>query len=185
MGVPDTEKLISIICLVLTIRSPITLLKGTTCMYITQCLMIRPVCFMSKKTFIQYVMFALAFVGLLDALFLSYTRYVGINMPCPLTGNGCMSVAASPYSVLFGIPLAYIGVLFYTTVLFLLLTHIESRLEFVKRLIVIVAFVGLLASLYFLYVQAFLIGSFCIYCLLSALISFVLALLSVFFIYSK
>ena len=52
----------------------------------------------------------LALIGMFDALYLGLGRLVGGAVYCP-TGGGCEAVAASEYSVLFGVlPVAYLGV---------------------------------------------------------------------------
>jgi len=53
----------------------------------------------------------LAFVGMVVALYDSISRIMGIPLFCPFAGNGCDTVQNSPYAVIFGIPLAFLGVL--------------------------------------------------------------------------
>src|SRR5262245_66435705 len=56
----------------------------------------------------------LAFIGMIDALFLSIKRNAG-PIPCHVT-RGCTDVLTSKYSEISGIPLSWIGLAFYITV---------------------------------------------------------------------
>src|ERR1700752_5188575 len=56
----------------------------------------------------------LAFIGMVDALYLSIKRNAG-PIPCHIT-HGCTDVLTSKYSVLAGIPLSWFGLGFYLAV---------------------------------------------------------------------
>ena len=58
---------------------------------------------------------SLAFVGMIDTLYLSLSRRSG-PIPCHIT-SGCEDVVTSVYSQVAGIPLAWFGLAFYLTVL--------------------------------------------------------------------
>lgn len=109
----------------------------------------------------------LSFIGLADATFLYAKRVSGTPLVCDIL-EGCNIVANSPHSVLFGIPLSLLGAIFFggmvcaTALLFSSYSN-RTRLFFFGW-----SCVGILFSLYFLYVQAFLIGAWCVYCLVSA-----------------
>ena len=55
-----------------------------------------------------------AFLGMVDALFLSLQRNAG-PIPCHIT-KGCNDVLTSRYSAVVGIPLSWFGLGFYVTV---------------------------------------------------------------------
>src|SRR2546421_7189564 len=57
----------------------------------------------------------IAFTGMVDALYLSIKRNAG-PIPCHIT-RGCTDVLTSKYSALGGVPLSWIGLAFYVTVL--------------------------------------------------------------------
>lgn len=128
-----------------------------------------------KAKYLLVAISVLATVGFIDALYLSYARYTHTTLSCSIL-DGCDIVAGSPHSVLFGmVPLAYVGLLFYAFVLFVCaLLWIRWRERFTRTILVIVASAGALSSLYFVYVQAVLIKAFCLYCLISAGVSFLL-----------
>src|SRR5215472_14152798 len=57
----------------------------------------------------------LAFIGMIDALFLSIKHNAG-PIPCHVT-HGCTDVLTSKYSEVAGIPLSWFGLAFYVAVL--------------------------------------------------------------------
>ncbi len=121
------------------------------------------------------IIVALGAIGLVDALYLSYARYAHVSVPCSITNGGCSIVAASPYAVMFGVPLAYLGVLFYLGILLLsILLVFGSKIKYLKELLLLLTIFGAIDSLYFLYLQGFVIKAFCIYCIISAVITFLL-----------
>ena len=122
----------------------------------------------------------LALVGLLDASYLAVERLRGGEPFCPI-GGGCATVQNSPFSVLFGLPIAYLGVLAYMALFALLLVSLSRTQMFgVPMLLALLAVssVGVLFSLYLTYLQLAVIHAICFWCVVSALIQLiVLALL--------
>jgi uncharacterized membrane protein len=113
----------------------------------------------------------LVVIGLADSIYLSLTAYFNIAPVCgPL--HGCETVAQSIYSRVWGIPLAYFGVFYY--VYGALLSGFISSSRLALRLSGLYALVGSLASVLFIYIQVGLIGSVCVYCLISAATTFLL-----------
>ena len=115
----------------------------------------------------------LALIGFADATFLLAERISGAIIPCFIT-TGCDVVSKSPYSVLFGIPLSAYGMVFYLGIGILGLLYLDTKNALFARLILLITTLDFLASAYFIYVQKFLIKAFCIYCILSAIISTIL-----------
>lgn len=120
------------------------------------------------------VVIVLALIGFADSTFLLAKRLSGGPIPCVLGFTGCDTVSKSPYSVLFGIPLSAYGMVFYLSIGILGLLYLDTKNAFFARLIFPVTILGFLSSAYFMYVQGFLIKAFCVYCILSAVISTVL-----------
>ncbi|MEK7567703.1 MAG: vitamin K epoxide reductase family protein [Patescibacteria group bacterium] len=123
--------------------------------------------------------FGVIIVGLLDSFYLFY-KYINANPIDCFLFDGCNTIAQSPYSHVFGIPLPTFGVLFYV-VMFLLvffLTRYENILW--KRLALLASVIGFIFSLYFVYLQGFVIQAFCIYCLISAIASTLILCLLIF-----
>ena len=121
------------------------------------------------------VFFIVASLGFADALFLSVEHYMGVIPPCSI--GGCEKVTTSVYSYIFGIPVAYTGVLYYISILVLLILFLDFKRPIVVKGIFILTTVGFLFSLYFTFLQFFIIKAICPYCLFSAGTSTVLFLL--------
>jgi uncharacterized membrane protein len=132
-----------------------------------------------KISTIAYIITALAVAGLLDSGYLYFTHIQGGDLSCGFL-EGCNIVAASPHSELFGIPLSLWGLIFYAGVLVLGIGFLTSWVQYVKKLFYIAAIIGILFSLYFFYIQAFLIGAWCIYCIVSGIITVALAIVAYF-----
>lgn len=120
----------------------------------------------------------LSLIGFTDAAFLLAKRLSGAPIPCFIT-TGCDEVSKSPYSVMFGVPLSAWGVIFYLGTGFLALLYMDTKNALAGALVPLATLFGFLSSCYFIYVQKFLIGAFCIYCILSALVSVILFVLGI------
>ena len=129
-------------------------------------------------SWILWSIIALSLIGFTDSSFLLSKRLSGAPIPCFIT-SGCDAVSKSPHSVMFGIPLAAWGVVFYFGIGFLALLYWDTKKEIFTKLLTVATTLGFLSSLYFIYVQKFLIGQFCIYCILSALVSTLLFVLGI------
>ena len=114
-----------------------------------------------------------ALIGFADAVYLTLERYQGVIPPCSITG-GCEAVLTSAYATIAGIPVSLLGVLFYLVILIGLFAYLESKnTKILKWTLFLTAF-GFLSSLWFVFLQAFVIHAYCAYCLFSALTSTVL-----------
>ncbi len=120
----------------------------------------------------------LAFCGLADSAYVARQESANIPLLCNI-GNlsGCNVVAQSPYSKFLGIPLAEYGIIFYAIVFVLAALELVLYDRLLRRVLQTLALFGILASLYFTFLQVFVIDALCIYCLGSAFV----ALLIVFF----
>ena len=117
-----------------------------------------------------------ALVGLADATYLTVEHLTGQSVRCMVV-SGCDEVLQSSYAtVAAGVPVAAVGALAYFTV-FSLATLAAYGYGGARRLLTPLVAVMFLATLWFLYLQAFVIRAFCTYCLISATITTVLTLL--------
>lgn len=123
-------------------------------------------------------MACLALIGLADSIYLTVQHVTGQSVRCTVV-SGCSEVLSSSYASFQRIPLALIGAVAYFTV-FSLATLAAFRYPFVGKLLAVVVGLMLLTTLWLIYLQAFVIRSFCQYCLLSALVTIVLSILVVF-----
>lgn len=122
-------------------------------------------------------MACLALVGLADSLYLTVQHVTGQSVRCTIV-SGCSEVLSSSYASVNGIPLALIGAVAYFTV-FSLATLAAFGYPLVGKLLLIVISLMFLTTLWLTYLQAFVIGQFCQFCLLSALVTIVLGILIV------
>jgi len=119
-----------------------------------------------------YVMFALALIGIADAFYDSYAIYTGQLLWCPPPIDGCNIVASSPYARILGVPIGYLGLAFY-----LGMSGLAAWLAFepfsrsLRWVTLLYTAVGLCVSIYFFNVQRTFIHAFCIYCLISGVLT--------------
>jgi len=130
---------------------------------------------MKKAAFAAYLMLVFAAIGIADAFYDSYAIYAGRMLWCPPPIDGCNTVANSPYARVFGVPLGYLGVIFYLAMFALAALLLFDPFSRGLRLgALLCAALGVSASIFFMYVQFALIHAFCIYCLISAVLTLLL-----------
>src|SRR4029453_11341933 len=130
-----------------------------------------------RSTYIYTAVAIVSLIGLADATYLAIEHITGQSVRCTIIA-GCSEVLSSRYAAIGGVPLAMIGAAAYFTV-FSLATLAAFGYRFAGRVLNLVVAMMVLVSLWLIYLQAFVIQSFCQYCLLSAAVTFVLALLLV------
>jgi uncharacterized membrane protein len=116
---------------------------------------------------------ALALIGFADATYLTVEHYRNVIPPCSVV-SGCEQVLTSAYSTIAGLPVSLIGAIYYFSVLLGAAAYLESRKTFFLKWALLLSILGFLASLWFVYLQVFVIHSLCAYCLGSAVTSTVL-----------
>ena len=120
-------------------------------------------------------MAGLALIGLADAIYLTVQHVTGQSVRCTIV-SGCSEVLSSPYASFNGVPLALIGAIAYFTV-FSLATLAAFGYPLVGKLLAVVTTLMFLTTLWLFYLQAFVIGHFCQFCLLSAAVTITLTVL--------
>lgn len=119
----------------------------------------------------------LAFCGLADSAYVARQETAGAPLLCDIGSlSGCNVVAQSPYSKVFGIPLAEYGIVFYAILFALAALELTIYDRLLRRVLQWAAAFGFLASLYFTFLQVFVIHALCIYCLGSACIALLIFL---------
>lgn len=126
---------------------------------------------MSRTTTLIYLIFS--FVGFLDASFLSMKHYLRSPVTCG-SWQGCDVVTASSYATLNGIPIATLGALYYLVVFLLIIAYLDEPKPIFIHSIAWITAAGFFASLYLFFVQAFILESYCLYCIGSLICSSVL-----------
>ena len=116
-----------------------------------------------------------ALIGLADAVYLTVHHYTAEPVPCSIVA-GCETVLTSSYAEIAGIPLAAFGAAAYFIAFSLaLLTAFGNRAMW--TLFGVQTVLMSLFTVWLLYLQAFVIGAFCQFCLVSAATSFTLLIL--------
>ena len=105
----------------------------------------------------------LAAAGLIISLYLGATELAGTTPVC-LVGGGCETVAASQYSHWFGIPVAYFGVAFSSVLLALIATWWRTGDGRLLLAGYAQGLVGIVIELYLVYLELFVIGAICTWC---------------------
>ena len=122
---------------------------------------------MTRNLKIAAIVFLVASaLGFLDSTYLTIEHYRGGIPPC--TTEGCEIVLESPQSKIAGIPVAFFGSLYYLTLLILSIAYLDGKKDRLIRLASKLTPLGFIASLYFIYLQLFVIGAICQYCMASA-----------------
>lgn len=130
----------------------------------------------SRATWPDWLAAAVALVGLCDSTYLTIEHLSGNSVRCVVV-SGCDEVLMSPYAtVAGGVPLAALGALAYFAAFSLAVLAACGYAGAGKALAALVA-VMFVFTLWLLYVQAFVLGAFCTYCLLSAAVTTTLALI--------
>ena len=122
---------------------------------------------------VYWALAVIALLGLADATYLTVAHLTGDDAVCG-SSLGCSTVLGSAYATIRGIPTAAFGAVAYFIVFSL---AILAAFGYARMRGLLMVLVGLMfaASLYFLYLQAFVLHAFCPFCLFSAAVTFLLA----------
>ena len=121
----------------------------------------------------------IAAIGLADAVYLTVEHVRGVVPPCTLV-SGCEQVLTSRYAAVAFVPVPFLGVVFYFSILVLSFFTLESRTTIALPWLFRLTMIGFVGTLWFLFVQVVLLHAFCLYCLVSATTSTMLFLLSLY-----
>ncbi len=116
---------------------------------------------------------ALALVGLGIAGYLTYIHYAGIRPVC--LASGCEQVQSSSYAKLAGVPVSVLGLIGYAAILATSVLRAESARVAAAGF----ALTGLGFSAYLTYRELFTIKAICQWCVASAVLMALLAVITV------
>lgn len=126
------------------------------------------------------IMLVLTVVGLLVAVYMTIYKWTNNNSMCLGSGD-CSTVNASPYSEIYGIPVALVGVGGYAAILLLLL--MDSRNEFVRQngtlFIFGLSLTGFIFTVYLVYIEFAVLDAICPFCLTSQIVMTIIFILSI------
>ena len=133
------------------------------------------------SSFPDWLIPLLALIGIGIAGYLSFVEYNQVEAVCGPVGN-CNTVQQSTYAKLFGvIPVGFLGLLGYLSVIILWLLDQFSMSGFGQLPRVglwIITLIGTLFSVYLTFLEPFVIGATCMWCLSSAVIMTILYLMA-------
>ena len=112
-----------------------------------------------------------SFIGFFDASYLAIKHYTGTIPPCTIV-KGCGAVTTSQYATVGGISVALFGAIYYLVVLITAIAIIDTGNNSLKKFLSFFSIIGLVASIWFVSLQIFIINALCLYCLASATSSF-------------
>ena len=119
----------------------------------------------------------LCVVGLAVSAFLAYESATASEiLACPVNGTiDCGKVTTSAWSKLFGIPVSYLGLLFFVGMIALCIKAAWQRgSALVQNLRLLGAAVGVAMVLYLVWAELFRIGAICLWCTVVHVVSFAL-----------
>lgn len=117
-----------------------------------------------------FILIVLSVLGIADSAYLTYKHYSGDALTCTVL-EGCNEVLSSAYAVVLGVPVSILGIIFYGAVLLLSFLYFDTRNKKILLILFLISILGFLASLWFLYLQFFVIQALCQYCIFSAILS--------------
>lgn len=120
-------------------------------------------------------------IGLAAAIYTSIIKLTGNKIMC-IGGGGCNVVAESPYSMVYGIPVALIGVVGYLAILLVLILEKKAGALFNQNATLVnfgLTLIGFLFTLYLIYLEIFVIKALCEFCVISQIAMTILFVISV------
>src|SRR3989344_6650750 len=114
------------------------------------------------------ILYVFSGIGILDTLYLIYHKFKGTDVACPFfPKKWCRTIQYSSYSTTMGIPNSIAGFGMYVIILVLAWLYAGGSVAF-WSVQAIVTF-GFIFSMYFTYIQAFVLRAFCTWCVVSAI----------------
>src|SRR3989344_3245126 len=138
-----------------------------------------PVIFPTAQGFYAFIIIA-ALGGFGVSANIYYAKRNKQQLVCP-TGSDCNAVVTSKYSKFFGIPLEYLGMGYFLTVALVYGSLIFDPTIIVgsgRLFLIMLSTAAFFFSSYLLFVQAFLLRQWCIWCILASMFSYTVFFMS-------
>ena len=110
------------------------------------------------------ILLILFIISLIGSCLLAYNGHNASEI-CDPNAHGCSTVSMSEYSSTFGIDNNYYGILIFLFMSTLTYFHIKNPKKRKSLIIKTGVTIGAIISLYFIYLQQFIIQAWCKYCL--------------------
>jgi uncharacterized membrane protein len=124
------------------------------------------------KSALIFIVLVASLVGFADATYLAVQHYREAPVVCEIGGTpfgSCEGVLDSPYATVLGIPMSLVGA-FYYFIVFLLASGFSRTGDIrLMRALAVIAGLGFVTTLWFVYLQLFVLHALCFYCVVSAL----------------
>jgi uncharacterized membrane protein len=128
----------------------------------------------NKVLLAPYLMAVFALIGIAVASYVAHASYTGQSMWCPIV-EGCNTVAQSSYARIFGVPVSYVGLVFYVYMFGLAaLLAFDPFSRGLRLGVLLHTVIGVSYSIYGLYLQLGAIRAVCVYCFISAIMTVLL-----------
>lgn len=122
----------------------------------------------------SWLLLIAALAGLAVAAYLAYVEVNAVDAVCGTVGN-CNTVQQSPYAQVFNIPIGVIGIVGYVSLIVLgALFRINPQRTWLKHVLIAAALFGVAFSAYLTFLEPFVIGASCVWCLTSAVLMLIL-----------
>jgi uncharacterized membrane protein len=118
---------------------------------------------------------AIVVVGVAVAAYLTYVHYAGLQPFCAGGSGGCERVQSSSYAKLAGVPVAVLGLAGYVAIA----VALSAAGERAQLAAAALAVTGFGVSAYLTYLELFVIHAICQWCVASAVLVTMLAVLTV------
>ncbi|MDR3747454.1 MAG: vitamin K epoxide reductase family protein [Acidobacteriota bacterium] len=129
-----------------------------------------------RRKRVRYLIVLLAIAGIVASSLALKVHYDTGSEPCSINDKwDCGVVNHSPYAVMFGVPVAALGIAGYLLI---------GALGFLRRQVelLIATLIGLAFALYLTHIEAHVLEVWCLYCVISQAVIAVLALLALFWL---
>lgn len=124
----------------------------------------------------------LSILGFVNAGYLSWGKLTQNNIKCHPSLGDCSSVNNSIYSEIYGIPVAYIGLIGYLLILMVMVITLKSANESAILTYALsgMTLFGVIFSGYLTYIELAVLFAVCFYCVVSALLMIAIFCLSLY-----
>lgn len=114
-------------------------------------------------------------LGIGVAGYLTYNKIAGGKIACPVGGTGCSIVQKSDYAEFAGIPVPYLGLFGWISILLSMLIPGDIG----RAVTAMLGVFGFLFSMYLTYLELFVIDAICQWCVANAILMTLLAIVAV------